>query len=111
VDSGADNEMRSDPQNKCFHKWCRIISDHLKEGGSKVSEEMVKELVLLKLGNTTELLGEKIAMRSHKYKLIEAELTVPELKRDFISMSGLLALMEAWAATDLNLILEREEIA
>ena len=101
--------MRSDPQNKCFHKWCRIISDHLKEGGSKVSEDMVKELVLLKLGNTTELLGEKIAMRSHKYKLIEAELTVTELKYDFVSMAGLLALMEAWAATDLNLKLVRED--
>ena len=50
-------------------------------------------------------------MRSHKYKLIEAELTVPELKRDFISMAGLLALMEAWAATDLNLILVRDDLA
>ncbi len=81
----------------------------MKEGGAKVSEVMVKELVLLKLGNTTEFLGEKIAMRSHKYKLIEADLTVNELKHDFISMAGLLAMMEAWAATDLNLKLVREE--
>jgi len=100
---------RSLEQNDCLHKWCRIITDHLLASGIRVTEETVKELVLLKLGNTREIMGEKVAMRSHKYRQIDAELTPSELKAGLISMNELLGKIEAWAATDLNLQLARDD--
>lgn len=102
--------MRSLPQNDIFHTWCGVVSTHLVERGVRCSKDMVKELVLMKLGNTTELLGEKIAMRSSKYKQTDGELSVKEQQRGFVSMAGLLTSMEAWAATDLDgLKLSRDE--
>jgi hypothetical protein len=100
---------RSLEQNDCLHKWCRLIRDHLKEASVNLSEETVKELVLLKLGNTKEVFGEKIAMRSHKYKHLDSDLTPAELKRGDISMDALLNEIEAWTATDLNLNLSKED--
>ena len=96
--------VRSLPQNSCLHKWCRVITDHINEHAGKVviTEETVKELVLLKLGNTREIMGEKVAMRSSKYRHDDGDLTEAEVKAGHISMSGLLMSMEAWAYTDLN---------
>ena len=123
--------MRSNEQNDCLHKWCRVIRDHINEDRQqkiqeaarsnnlamlefwktcpKVTEETVKELVLLKMGNTREVMGEKVAMRSRRYKRTEAELTPEERKAGFISMNELLGLMEVWAAMDLGLNLQRDE--
>ena len=102
---------RSLPQNDCLHKWCRVIRDHINEDAGKVviTEETVKELVLLKLGNTKEIMGEKVAMRSSKYKHDDRDLTEAEINAGHISMSGLLMSMEVWAAHDLGLVLVKEE--
>ena len=105
---------RSLEQNDCLHKWCRVIAKHLRTNGVAVSEETVKELILRKLGNC--LLIENvpgmepdiIAMRSHKYQATDAELSALDRKRGFISMTNLLNQVEAWAATDLNLILKKD---
>jgi len=103
--------VRSLPQNDCLHKWCRVIRDHINEDAGKVviTEETVKELVLLKLGNTRMVMGEKVAMRSSKYVHDDSDLT-PEMRgANHISMSGLLMSMEVWANTDLGLVLVKEE--
>lgn len=105
---------RSLEQNDCLHKWCREISNHLKANGANVTEETVKELALNNLGNVKEIevpgMGKtKIAMRSHRYKATDSELTEPEKRMGFISMNELLSKVEAWAATDLNLNLVRDE--
>ena len=100
---------RSLEQNSCFHKWCAVIGDHLRAGKVPISNDSVKELVLLKLGNTREYMGEKVAMRSSKYKQVEGELTSAELKAGLICMSELLSMMEVWAAMDLGLKLARDE--
>ena len=105
---------RSLEQNDCLHKWCRVIALHLQDNKVFVSEETVKELILRKLGNC--LLIENIpgmepdiiAMRSSKYKATDAELSALDRKRGFISMNNLLSQVEAWAATDLNLILKKD---
>ena len=103
--------MRSIEQNSCLHKWSRVIRDHINEKAEKIviTEETVKELILLKLGNTREIMGEKVAMRSSKYKHDDRDLTPEELKAGHLSMSGLLSETAAWAAHDLNLILERDD--
>ena len=49
-----------------------------------------------------------IAMRSHKYKSTDAELSAADRRQGFISMNNLLGQVEAWAATDLNLILKKD---
>ena len=102
---------RTNPQNDCLHKWSRVIRDHLNESGVRVTEETVKELILLKLGNTKEVMGEKVAMRSSKYKCTPVELSVAEQKAGFISMNELLEKVLAWAAMDLglDLVVEQEE--
>ena len=101
---------RTSPQNNLFHKWCGVIALHLRGQGVAVSQAMVKEIVLLKLGNTVEMMDCKIAMRSSDYKITEDELSQSDVSRDFVSMSGLLVLMEAWATTDLGLLLMREPV-
>ena len=98
---------RSLEQNAIFHAWCGLIALHLRNQDVPASADMVKELVLLKLGNTSMLLGEKVAMRSSKYKMTERELTVEDHKRGFICFVDLLTKIEAWAATDLQLDLVR----
>ena len=98
--------MRTTDQNSIFHCWCREVAVHLREANIKnASEATVKELVLRNLGNTVDLLGIKIAMRSSKYKRADEDLTPEDHKRGFISMSSLLTSMQAWSSTDLNLIL------
>tara|TARA_E500000331_G_scaffold330270_1_gene351650 strand:+ start:139 stop:555 length:417 start_codon:yes stop_codon:yes gene_type:complete len=105
---------RSLEQNDCLHKWCRVIAKHLQANNVRVSEETVKELILRKLGNCLLIDGvpgmepDIIAMRSSKYKATDAELSPIERKRGFISMTNLLNQVEAWAATDLNLILKKD---
>ena len=84
-----------------FHLWIAQISAH-----THVSKETIKELVLLKLGNTTVFMGEKIPMRSSKYKTSETDLNQHDRANDLIPMSDLLTRMEVWAATDLKLTLE-----
>ena len=84
-----------------FHLWVSQIATH-----TGISKETIKELVLLKLGNTTHLLGEKIALRSSKYKTSETDLNQHDREHDLMPMSDLLTKMEAWAATDLKLTLE-----
>ena len=102
---------RSLEQNDCLHKWCRVIRDHLVSEGVRITEETVKELILLKLGNTKEILGEKVAMRSSKYKQYQSDLTEAEQRAGFISMNELLEKVVAWAAMDLNLNLVEDEAA
>ena len=116
MDTGADVEMRSGEQNKIFHAWCGVIATHLQAGGVMVSKETVKELVLLQLGNVKMvdnvpgMPADIIAMRSHRYKISESDLTYQDQKSGFIAMDELLGRMEAWAATDLDgLILPRDE--
>ena len=93
--------MITSDQQAMFHCWCRETAAHLKAGGVKnVSEATVKELVLLKLGNTVELMGFKIAMRSSKYKKIASQLTIQDVRRGFIAFDDLLTSFQAWAATD-----------
>ena len=105
---------RSLEQNDCLHKWCRVIAKHLQANNVRVSEETVKELILRKLGNclliddVPGMEPDIIAMRSSKYKATDAELSPIERKRGFISMTNLLNQVEAWAATDLNLILKKD---
>jgi len=98
--------VRTIDQNSLLHCWCREIATHLKEGGVPASETLVKELVLRTLGNTVEFLGEKIAMRSHQYKKMTSELSIKDLERGFIAMDELLTLIQAWASSDINLILK-----
>ena len=94
---------RSLEQNDKFHCMCRRIAKHCRENGANITEETAKELVLLKLGNTKELLGEKVAMRSKRYKRTRAEMTQAEVERGDIPMSELMDSITAWAATDLGL--------
>ncbi len=103
---------RSLEQNDCFHKWSRVIADHLQDSGVAVSHDTVKELILLELGNTKKVkvpgMPERvIAMRSHQYKQMDFDLSEYDRKNNFISMNALLSKVDAWAATDLNLQLER----
>tara|TARA_R110000782_G_scaffold33535_3_gene80768 strand:+ start:226 stop:540 length:315 start_codon:yes stop_codon:yes gene_type:complete len=101
--------MRSLPQNKCFHKWCEVIGEHLRANKVAITNESVKEVCLIKLGNTREFYGVTVPMRSSKYKETEAELSPAARKAGLISMSELLSMMEVWAAMDLQLNLVREE--
>ena len=100
---------RSLEQNALFHVWCEEIAEHLRAVKLPASSDMVKELILLKLGNTTEFLGEKVAMRSSKYKSTENELTIEDHRRGHICMVDLLTKIEAWAETDLSLQLKATE--
>ncbi len=106
---------RSLEQNDCLHKWCRVIAKHLQDNDVGVSEETVKELILRKLGNCLMIDNvpgmepDIIAMRSHKYKATDAELSAADRRQGFISMTNLLNQVEAWAAHDLGLNLKREE--
>lgn len=96
--------MRTIPQNDIFHCFCREISAHLRAGGvENVSEATVKELILLTLGNTVELLGTRVAMRSSKYKRSDEDLTDKDRKFELISMADLLTKMQVWAAADLGM--------
>ena len=102
---------RSLEQNDCRHKWRRVIPSHLQDSGVAVSQDTVKELILLELGNTKRVkvpgLQERvIPMRSHQYKQMDFDLSEYDRKNNFISMNALLSRVEAWAATDLNLRLE-----
>ena len=97
---------RSLEQNDILHVWCREILKHLLANGVWVTEETVKELILLKLGNTREVLGEKVAMRSSKYKRSDFYLTDAERRAGIISMDTLLNKIDAWASHDLGLILD-----
>ena len=105
---------RSLEQNDCLHKWCRVIAKHLQDNDVGVSEETVKELILRKLGNCLMIDNvpgmepDIIAMRSHKYKATDSELSAADRRQGFISMNNLLGQVEAWAATDLNLILKKD---
>lgn len=127
--------MRTNPQNDCLHKWCRVIRDHVNAAQKKqkddwnrvaaatnnkhalsryqdfpqLTEETIKELILLKLGNTKEIMGEKVAMRSHKYRATDEELTPAERKAGHIAMNELLMAVEVWANMDLGLKLVRDE--
>ena len=96
--------MRTVDQNALLHVWCREIAAHLKERKiQNVSEATVKELILLLLGNTVELLSVKVAMRSSMYKRSDADLSPQDHKRGFISMESLLTKVVVWCSTDLNL--------
>ena len=108
--------MRSGEQNKIFHAWCGVIAKHCQSRGEMVSKDTIKELVLRHLGNTKlvdkvpGMPADIIAMRSHRYKISESDLTYQDQKSGFIAMDELLGRMEAWAATDLDgLILPRDE--
>lgn len=91
-------------QNALFHVFCGQISDHLISSGVKrVSPAMVKELIKMLLGNTTELMSTKIAMPTSSYKRSDEDLTQQEIDNGVISMTGLIDSMTVWAATDLNL--------
>lgn len=74
-----------------------------------MSEEMVKQLVKANLGNRAfRIVGSfsgTVSMSVEKYKSTPNELTAADNKHGFISMQDLLTAMEAWAATDLNLVL------
>lgn len=99
--------MRNLDQNAILHCWCREIAAFLKDGGiENVSETTVKELLKATLGNTVEILGTRVPMPTSKYKKTEHELIPSELKRDFISFDQFLTKIQAWAATDINLVLE-----
>jgi hypothetical protein len=97
-----------------FHAWCGVISDHLQDTKIMVSKGTIKQLVLRQLGNTKlidnvpGMPADIYTMGSSKYKKSELELTKNDKSANFISMSELLTKMEAWAATDLDLILQRE---
>ena len=105
-----DRAMRSHEQNDLFHARCRDIAKHLTENGAPTSEEIVKELVKMGLGNTIEIerggLREIIAMPTHKYKRTDSELTEADHRNGFISMNELISKMEVWAATDLGMVFE-----
>jgi len=58
------------------------------------------------LGNTTEVLGVKIAVPTSSYKMSEYELTATDHKNGFISFDQLITKLVVWASTDLNLELE-----
>ena len=91
-----------------------MIAKHLQDNDVGVSEETVKELILRKLGNCLMIDNvpgmepDIIAMRSHKYKATDSELSAADRRQGFISMNNLLGQVEAWAATDLNLILKKD---
>jgi hypothetical protein len=97
-----------------FHAWCGVISDHLQARKVMISKDTVKQLVLRQLGNVKlidnvpGMPADIVAMGSSHYKRDESELTKNDNISNFISMSELLTKMEAWAATDLDLILQRE---
>jgi hypothetical protein len=103
--------MRSNEQNDCFHKWCAVIGAHLRANKVAISDESVKELCLIKLGNTREFYGVRVPMRSSKYKATEAELSPAERSAGIVSMSELLSMMDVWAAFDLDLKLVKDEVA
>ena len=97
---------RSLEQNDIFHVWCREISKHLTAGGAPTSEYMVKHIILYTLGNGVVRMGVRIPMRSSKYKHTDSDLTEKDRKAGFISMDELLNRIDAWASTDLGLILD-----
>lgn len=97
---------RSTDQNAIMHAWFRQIADHMIE---PMSPEMIKGVVKQKLGNTIELMGEKVPMPTSSYKRADEDLTEEDHKNGFISMNGLLIKIDAWAATDLMLQLEQPQ--
>ena len=106
--------MRTSDQSALFHCWCREISVHCKKAKVKnISEDTIKELVLLTLGNTIEVFGTKVAIRSRFYKRADEDLTEKELQLGIISMNDLLTKIQVWASVDLSLELKtpNEEVA
>ena len=101
--------MRTDPQNKCFHGWCAITADHLRNCNlwlcgepRKVIKQMVKEM----FGNG----GKAGDMSTRNYPRTPLETTYEEQRMGIVSMSEMLSQFEAWAATDLNLLLPRNDL-
>ncbi|MBL4798305.1 MAG: hypothetical protein JKY50_12890 [Oleispira sp.] len=98
---------RSLDQNALLHVFIQEIVDHMRAMGMKgISTKIIKGLIKAKLGNYTELLGEKIVMSTTDYKKHENQLTAHDLKHGFISMDCLMTKIVAWASTDLNLELK-----
>ena len=80
---------------------------HCKKAKVKnISEDTIKELVLLTLGNTIEVFGTKVAIRSRFYKRADEDLTEKELQLGIISMNDLLTKIQVWASVDLSLELK-----
>ena len=93
-------------QNALLHCHCREVAQFLHDGGLRISEAMVKELVKMQLGNTVEVLGTKVAMPTSFYKMSEHELTPADHKNNHISFDQLITKMVVWASTDLGLELK-----
>ena len=93
-------------QSALFHVFCAEIAEFLNAGSVRCSPGMVKELVKMTLGNTTEFLGTKISMPTSSYQRSDADLTEGQLKAGVVSMESLLEKMVAWSSTDLNLELK-----
>lgn len=91
---------RTNEQNALFQIWAREVADH-----TRLTPDMVKALVLAKLGNTAELYGTTVVMPSSAYKCAEPDLTPKDRRLGMIPFSELLDRMVAWAAMDLSLIL------
>ena len=98
--------MRNNEQNSLFHCHCREIAQFLTDGGVPMSEGMIKEMAKMLLGNTTDVLGVKIAVPTSSYKMSEHELTAKDHLNNFISFDQLITKLVAWSATDLGLELK-----
>lgn len=113
--------QRTLEQNDCFHKWCRVIAEHLTKNNAPMNEDTVKDLILIGLGNSKEFtvpgLGtHAVPMRSKRYRDVDSSLSPSHRREGWVSMHELLGRVEAWAATDLGLDLKdhtraEEEVA
>lgn len=106
--------MISSDQQAVFHCFAREIAKHLRKGGVPISEDLVKRIVKKRLGNTriftVKMNGmdfeEVDVMSTKKYKPFDTDLTESDHKNGYISMNELIIKMQAWASTDLGLVLE-----
>ncbi len=93
--------MKTPNQFKCFHAWCgevAAVCDRLWLMGDP--KTVIKELVKEVYGNGCKAKG---GMSTNDYPATPADMTEEEWREGVVSMSEMLAEMEAWAATDLNL--------
>lgn len=97
---------RTSEQNKLLHAFFGEIAEFLNEGGVRCSPGMVKELCKMTLGNTTHFLGSTIAMPTGLYPRADEDITNAQRRLGLISMEEFITKIIAWAATDINLVLE-----
>lgn len=106
----AKKDMRSLEQNKLIHAMFREILNHLIDNGVKLppgakGEAVIKALCKQKLGAKMRVNGIEIDTPTSLYLMSDDPDYEVDDNRNR-AMNGFIGRIAAWAATDLNLVLE-----